>query len=155
MLEYVEDLFAFTADEEGLLVLVNPVNTAGVMGAGLALEFKHRYPSMFGEYKEYCSSDAHFGNFGGTLWIPADDVVVACLATKTDYRKAASLSVIETGLRELAALLRQFSHRKVIVHVPALGCGLGGLRWDSVKPLIEGHLGGLPANIKVKVFLPH
>lgn len=130
----------FDADVEAL---VNPVNTVGVMGAGLAKEFKKRYPWMFHEYAAVCAR--HELPAGGVLvckpqpyaW---DQRLVICLASKAHFAERSRINYVDSGLRALIMELARLGIRSVAV--PALGCGLGGLDWADVLPLIEKRFGG-------------
>lgn len=119
--------------------IVNPVNTAGSMGAGLAAEFKRRFPGMFSEYVRHCVA----GRLKvGTLWLCKSTAPwVLCLPTKQHWKTPSTLEIIEGGLINLANTYEQRGITSVAL--PHLGCGLGGLEWADVKPLIEGMLGSL------------
>lgn len=140
MITYIEgDIF-----ESGAKVLVNPVNTAGVMGKGLALEFKKRYPAMFEAYRRLCED----GQFQvGDLWLyKADDKWILNFPTKRHWREKSTLDIIETGLQKFAAIYAQEGIASIAF--PKLGSGLGGLDWETqVKPLMERYLGELPIEI--------
>ena len=116
---------------------MNPVNTVGVMGAGLALEFKRRYPEMFGFYKWACK---HRAISTGTLVYYNDYVkIIILFPTKQDWRSKSRIEYIEEGLK---FFVYSCSISKDIpsVSFPMLGCGLGGLKWGDVKPLMEKYL---------------
>lgn len=131
------DLFAAQVE-----ALVNPVNTQGVMGAGLALGFRRRYPDMFAAYQQRCRSGdllpgvMHVWDTGGQpRW-------VINFPTKVAWREPSQLSWIEDGLVDLVAQIGLRSIRSVAL--PALGCGLGGLAWQTVKPVITQALAEVP-----------
>ena len=125
MIKYVKgDIFNSTAN-----LLVNPVNSVGIMGAGLARQFKNRYPVMFKDYKEDCKKGLYVG---GSCKIYGE---VACLATKQHWKDPSQLRYITDGLRRL--WLQMYGKKITSVAIPRLGCGLGGLDWDDVKQLIE------------------
>ena len=143
--EVTGDLLADDAD-----VLVNPVNCVGVMGKGLALQFKNKYPSAFTAYKAYCDSGqlnpGHIFTYklvGGPY--------IAHFPTKRHWRDPSRLVWISMGLRELSAVLRDLQASSVAL--PALGAGLGGLNWNMVKLVIHHHLGSL-AWIDVRLYVP-
>jgi O-acetyl-ADP-ribose deacetylase (regulator of RNase III) len=144
-IEFVHgDLLA--ADVEAL---VNAVNTVGVMGKGLALQFKQAYPSAYEEYRLACEADRvklgtmHVVDVGGKL--------IVNFPTKRHWRARSKLADIEAGLEDLVRVLSQ---RHVgSVAIPALGCGLGGLDWDDVRPLIEAASRRL-GDTRVLVFEP-
>lgn len=129
-------------------ILVNPVNAVGCMGAGLALQFKQRYPKMFELYKERChlrvkSSDemdpepVPVFNAGDIfpVAIPEDGHIVINLATKGHWKNASLLSDIERGLYALLDYMLQNHINSVAI--PALGCGLGGQDFNAVSEVIE------------------
>lgn len=124
--------------------LVNPVNTVGVMGAGLAKRFKEKYPEMFWQYRNACCSGRL--KIGGLLLWDGTARWVLCLPTKRHWRDQANLTDIEEALRTFK---QGYRYNKITsAAFPALGCGLGGLQWDMVKPLMEHHLTlGIPIEI--------
>ncbi len=130
--------------------LVVPVNTVGVMGAGLAKAFARRWPELAREYTIKCVR----GYLGiGTLFfwvIPAakgPPRYVVCLPTKQNWRDPSRLEYVETGVRLFAELYDAFDIASA--SFPQLGCGLGGLAWNQVKPRMEHHLAGLPIPVRV------
>ncbi|MES2387631.1 MAG: macro domain-containing protein [Bacteroidota bacterium] len=133
--------------------LVNTVNTVGVMGKGIALQFKEAFPQNYSEYLKVCKS----GELQpGTLLIFEEQTLngartIINFPTKTDWRKKSTYKIIESGLQEL----RKQTEVKEIksLALPPLGCGLGGLDWNIVKPLIERYLGDL--NARIEVFEPN
>lgn len=143
MLKYVEgDLFCSPAQ-----VLVNTVNTVGVMGKGIALEFKKRYPEMFLHYKEQC--DKHKLIIGKLLlWYEPDHWILQ-FPTKEHWRNPSKMEYIEKGLM---AFVRKYADYNISsVAFPKLGCGNGELNWNNVKPLMEKYLKDLP--IEVYIYL--
>ena len=137
---YVQgDLFQSNAK-----VLINPVNVMGVMGKGLALEFKKRYPVMFEEYHILCEN----GQLKiGDLWLyKASDKWVLNFPTKQHWREKSTLEIIETGLQKFVTIYDQETITSIAF--PKLGSGLGGLDWDTqIRPLMEQHLQPLPIEI--------
>jgi O-acetyl-ADP-ribose deacetylase (regulator of RNase III) len=129
-------------------ILVNTVNCFGVMGGGIALEFKNKYPKMYKDYYHDCL----LGNYkpGEPVAWTDDKVIIINFPTKNHYRNPSELKWIETGLIWLKEFLKD--KNDLVVALPALGCGLGGLKWENVKPLIEQYLHDSPANIHS--FLP-
>lgn len=148
MIHYIQgDLLASNAQ-----VLVNPVNCVGVMGGGLAKAFKNKYPDMFDDYAAMCSMGMiKVGEF--TMFKnPDDGKVILNLPTKLNWRDPSELEYIEKGLDSFARY--NFSTEKLTTFAfPKLGCGLGGLSWESqVKPLMESKLKGL--NLIICVYEP-
>ncbi|MBD3004739.1 macro domain-containing protein [Streptomyces sp. 5-10] len=122
--------------KSGSHTLVNPVNCEGVMGAGLALQFKQRYPGMFARYRVLCRA----GNIvpGSIMFDDGDGQHIANLATKGYWRSPSRLEWIDDGLTTLAQHIEEEGVPSVAV--PPLGCGLGGLDFRDVFPLMVRHL---------------
>jgi O-acetyl-ADP-ribose deacetylase (regulator of RNase III) len=137
------------ADAEAL---VNPVNTVGVMGKGLALQFRQAYPENFRAYQ--FASARHVVRLGRMFvhetGLPHPRFIIN-FPTKGHWRDASRLADIKMGLDDLRLVIGVREIRSVAV--PALGCGLGGLDWDEVLPLITGALGDLP-DVQVLVYPP-
>lgn len=128
--------------------LLNPVNCVGVMGAGLALEFKRRYPAMNREYEKKCKARELNPGFP-YIWHGKPKSIIN-FPTKNDFRNASNMYMIIDGLRVFA-----FSYQKwgvESVAFPALGCGYGGLNWAAVKPIMESFL--LRCDIPVEIYPP-
>jgi O-acetyl-ADP-ribose deacetylase (regulator of RNase III) len=129
--------------------LVNPVNCVGTAGAGLALAFKRRFPFQTAEYARQCrAGNIRIGRV--TVIRRAQDRSMICFPTKQHWKDSSNLPDIELGLIALrkAILENDFDG----VAVPALGCGLGGLDWEDVRPLIFHHLSNL--NTPIEVYEP-
>jgi O-acetyl-ADP-ribose deacetylase (regulator of RNase III) len=134
--------------------LVNTVNTEGVMGKGIALQFKQAYPAMFKSYEAACKAkEVRLGHVyiydlgglvGGPRWI-------INFPTKGHWKSKSRLVDIETGLHDLVMQVRQLGIRSIAV--PPLGCGFGGLEWKDVEPLIVNAFVSLP-DVHVKIFTP-
>ena len=142
------DIFASGAD-----CLVNPVNCVGVMGAGLAKKFKRRFPRHFHEYYEAVKEGGvqlgciFFAN-PGVEGVPK---IIACFPTKFHYNSVSRLSYIEDGMHILVKTLMNSRTIKSIA-IPALGCGLGGLHFAQVEPVIRKHLTHI--EIDAKIYAP-
>jgi O-acetyl-ADP-ribose deacetylase (regulator of RNase III) len=134
--------------ESNAQTLVNTVNCVGVMGKGIALEFKQRYPAMFRAYKRIC--DLHQLEIG-TLWLwQGADHWVLNFPTKKHWRYPSKIEWVEAGLDKFVA---EYSRRGITeVSFPRLGCGNGGLRWGDVRPVMERYLGNLPITVFVHDF---
>lgn len=127
--------------------LVNPVNTVGVMGKGLALEFRRRYPNMFDEYKKQCRDGwLYVGDL--MLW-RAKDHFVLNFPTKKHWKEPSSLIYIEAGLLSFANKYESYGISSIAF--PKLGCGNGGLDWKAVKPVMERYLQELPIDAYIYV----
>lgn len=133
--------------------LVNAVNCVGVMGRGVALEFKRAFPANFDAYKSACArGDVRLGEvFVFERPESSSPQFIINFPTKRHWRSKSRLDDIERGLDDLAAVIDQRSMDSVAL--PALGCGLGGLEWDAVKALIESKLGDLQ-RVDVQVYAP-
>lgn len=132
MINYIEgDLFQSSAP-----VLVNTVNCVGVMGKGIALQFKHRFPKMFVDYQQRCQA----GEIGlGKLTVFTEDgKTIINFPTKRRWREKSQLRDVGLGLIALKDLIKE--EAIPYLAMPALGCGNGGLEWKDVKRMVEHHL---------------
>lgn len=139
----------FDSDAEAL---VNAVNTVGVMGKGLALQFKQRYPRNYQLYREACRNNQVC--LGKMLVVPTNQVTnpkwIINFPTKTHWREPSQLSYIERGLVDLVQQVSFYGINSLAV--PALGAGLGGLDWEDVKAMLLRYLSAL--NIPVTIYEP-
>ncbi len=133
--------------------LVNTVNCVGIMGKGLALQFKKAYPENFALYQKACGAGEvqpgrmlvyETGAFIGARYI-------INFPTKRHWRNGSQYIDIESGLRALIEEIRRRGIKSVAV--PPLGCGLGGLDWKRVRPMIEQAFFALP-EVDVHLFEP-
>lgn len=133
--------------------LVNTVNTVGVMGKGMALQFKRAYPAMFKDYASAAKRDDlaigrmhvwHTGQLDGPR-------VLINFPTKRHWRGGSKLADIEAGLNDLVNVIRQEQIRSIAI--PPLGCGHGGLDWADVEPLIRAKLAPLK-DVDVRIYPP-
>lgn len=128
--------------------IVNTVNTVGVMGKGLALQFKTAYPENFKIYKRACEE----GRFtiGQMLITQTNDVfgnnkLIVNFPTKTTWRKPSEYTYIQQGL---IALKQEILSRNIkSIAIPPLGSRNGGLDWNTVRRMIETELAGLDCDI--------
>lgn len=160
------DLFTSTAQ-----VLVNTVNCEGVMGKGIALEFKNKYPDMFHDYQYWCK---HLKPKGGSImwwqetekteiqqatfsfWDPKPKVkigkTILCFATKESWRNKSKIEWIELGLQNFVEdidIVKKY-FKSISVAFPKLGCNNGGLDWETqVKPLMIKYLEPLETKIEI------
>ena len=135
--------------KEEVEAIVNPVNCVGVMGRGLALEFKKRFPENFKMYKESCLiGDVIPGRmlvtFGGCV---KPYRFIINFPTKRHWKDLSCLEDISLGLDRLR--LGLINNEVKSIAIPALGCGLGSLKWWVVKELISSKLNNLDVNIVV------
>lgn len=135
--------------ESEAVAFVNTVNLNGVMGKGVALQFKQRFPMNFKAYRHACQA-GEIG-IGKLLAVYEQDTfgnrLIINFPTKTDWRRPSEYAYIESGLEDLRRLITEMNIPSVAV--PPLGAGNGGLNWIRVKELINKHLGGLQAMIYV------
>jgi len=141
---------------EPVEALVNTVNCVGVMGKGVALEFKKRWPANFKEYKKLCDAKRlqpgqMFVFETSELFASDGPRFLVNFPTKAHWRSKSQLSYVEDGLDALAKSIKHYGIRSVAI--PPLGCGNGGLDWNDVKPLILSKLGALQ-DVKIVVFAP-
>lgn len=128
-------------------VLVNPVNTMGAMGAGLAYDFKRYFPEMFPIYQELCRTDQF--EVGQLMLYKTPHKWVLNFPTKKHWRAEAKLEYLETGLQKFASSCAALNITSV--SFPLLGTGSGNLPIDEVRPLMESYLGVLPITIFIHV----
>ena len=134
--------------------LVNTVNTVGVMGKGIALQFKQAYPAMYRDYERACKNgDVRLGRMhvydlgglaGGPRWL-------INFPTKGQWRSRSRIADIEQGLKDLVEKARALEIKSIAL--PPLGCGHGGLSWNDVRPMIEAAFAGMK-DVRVLVFAP-
>lgn len=143
MIEYIEgNIFNSPAQ-----VIVNTVNTVGVMGKGLALSFKKRYPKMFEAYKKAC--DKHQLTIGKLMLYYAPDHWIMMFPTKESWRNPSKLEYLEAGLNKFVTT---YAEKKITsIAFPKLGCGNGELSWADVKPVMEKYLRPLPITVYIYV----
>lgn len=130
-------------------VLVNTVNTVGVMGKGIAKDFKTIYPEMFRKYQQLCESK----QFDiGQLWLyKTDHKWILNFPTKKDWKQPSKVEYIEAGLKKFS--LTYADKGITSIAFPMLGCGNGGLKWENeVRPLMEQYLNRLPIDIYVYLY---
>lgn len=127
-------------------IRVNTVNCVGVMGAGVALAFKTRYPAMFRDYKKACDAgEVQPGRLN--VWRTLTEWIIN-FPTKRHWRENSRYEDVEDGLKALRQYLDNVG-KSVRVALPALGCGHGGLDWSRVSKMIVEHL----ANVQAEIFV--
>jgi len=150
MIKYIEgNILESNAD-----ALVNTVNTVGVMGKGLALQFKKEFPQNYKIYHQACK-DKSF-TIGNLIVTEEESLLygkktIIDLPTKTDWRKPSEYSYIEIGLERLASLIQERNIKSIAI--PSLGTGHGGLDWNQVRTIIERILKDV--NSEIQVYLPN
>ena len=134
--------------------MVNTVNTVGVMGRGIALQFKLAYPGVFRDYERACNAgevklgQVHVVDVGGLAGGPR---WIINFPTKGHWRAASRLADIESGLKDLVATIQKLHIRSIAI--PPLGCGNGGLDWNEVLPRIQTALAEVP-DVEALVYTP-
>lgn len=125
--------------------LVNTVNCVGVMGRGIALQFKKAFPD---NYKAYAAACKRQEVQPGRITNPR---LIINFPTKRHWRGKSRMADIDAGLVALAEEVRSREIRSIAI--PPLGSGLGGLEWSEVRPRIEAALGGL-GDLEIVIFEP-
>lgn len=129
---------------------INTVNCVGVMGKGIALQFKLKYPDMYKEYREICNNNElepgilhvwYRGVYG------LSPKYIINFPTKVNWRNPSKIGWIEKGLCKLQDVIRKLNLKSIAI--PALGCSNGGLDWNVVRPIIESYL----KNINCEIYL--
>lgn len=133
--------------------LVNTVNTEGVMGKGIALEFKEAFPKNYEKYREACKdgkieTGKMFVFETGSLTYPH---YIINFPTKKHWRNPSKLEYIKDGLEDLERVIKKLKIKSIAI--PPLGCGNGKLNWKDVKPLIESSINKFP-EINALIFEP-
>lgn len=149
MITHVEgDLLAADVD-----ALVNTVNCVGIMGKGIALQFKRRYPGVFTAYAQACKR--HEVTIGKMFVVPTDQIMgprlVINFPTKKHWRSPSQIDYIEQGLIHLRQVIRQYGIASIAI--PPLGSGSGGLDWSEVKPMIIRALEDM-ADVDIRLYEP-
>jgi len=129
--------------------LVNTVNCVGIMGKGLALEFKKRYPDMFSDYNFRCE---HNGVKLGKPYLYKSPIVpwILLFPTKKQWRSVSNIKDIEKGLQHLVDNYKEWGITSL--GIPPIGCGLGQLDWKIVGPTLYRYLRKL--EIPVELYAP-
>ena len=133
--------------------LVNTVNCVGIMGRGVALQFKKNYPDNFKSYVEACKrQEVQPGQmFVYDTEQLIDPQYIINFPTKRHWRGKTHMGDIESGLVSLVEVIKAKNIRSIAI--PSLGCGLGGLDWKEVKPRIKFALDALE-DVQVLVYEP-
>ena len=134
--------------------IVNTVNTVGIMGKGIALQFKRKWPANAKAYEEACK---HGEVIPGRMFIfdngqLVEPKYIINFPTKRDWRQPSRMADIEAGLKDLVSQIIDL--RIQTIAIPPLGCGNGGLNWSEVKPRIEAAFAKIP-DVEVRLFAPN
>lgn len=160
---FYKDIFLTPLD-----AIVNPCNCMGIAGAGLAKEFRKRFSKNFTAYRQACH-DATLRV--GKVFIYQTDLLanyhiqpkyIINFPTKHHWNNPSTMEMIELGMDDMVKQILDLNANPKVAEswrikslgIPALGCGLGGLNWNDVSPLIEEKIQPLLSAIDVKVFGP-
>lgn len=140
--------------EEDIEAIVNTVNCIGIMGRGIALQFKKKYPANF---KAYAEAAKHNEVIPGKMFVFENNKnfppkYIINFPTKRHWRDKSRISDIQSGLQALAETIQKEKIQSIAI--PPLGCGLGGLNWGEVRQLIVTTFEKLP-DVNIIVFEPN
>lgn len=126
--------------------LVNPINCVGVMGKGLALAFKNKFPKMYEVYRKDCALNKI--KVGKVYpYYEGGNIRVLNFPTKNHRKLKSKVEYIEKGLEFFVNNYEKYGIKSIAF--PLLGCGNGGLDWIKVKSLMVAYLEKLPINIEI------
>ncbi|MGL5832426.1 MAG: type II toxin-antitoxin system antitoxin DNA ADP-ribosyl glycohydrolase DarG [Waterburya sp.] len=136
--------------EENIEALVNTVNCVGVMGKGIALQFKQAFPENFKQYKKACDAkEVKPGEMFTTSTGKLFPKYIINFPTKNHWKGKSKIKDIESGLKALVEEVKQLDVKAIAI--PPLGCGNGGLDWGKVKPMIVSAFAELP-DVRAVIF---
>jgi O-acetyl-ADP-ribose deacetylase (regulator of RNase III) len=139
--------------QEDVDAIVNTVNCVGVMGKGIALQFKNKWPANYQQYEIACKrklvkTGEMFVHDSGGLIKPN---FIINFPTKNHWRGSSKIEFIQEGLEDLIVQIKRLNIKSIAI--PPLGCGNGGLSWAEVRPLIEQAFSNIP-EVDVRLFEP-
>jgi len=139
---------------EKVEALVNTVNCVGVMGKGIALQFKKKFPQNYLAYKKACQEkQVKIGKmFVYKLQLFGNPKYIINFPTKRHWKEKSKLEYIGVGLKDLVTTINKFKIKSIAI--PPLGCGLGGLDWKLVKGLLEEELKPVKDKLEIIIFTP-
>jgi O-acetyl-ADP-ribose deacetylase (regulator of RNase III) len=135
--------------------IVNAVNCVGVMGKGIALQFKQKWPENFKVYKRACDEGRlrpgrmHVHDLGKLAGRP---YFIINFPTKDHWRTESQIPWIEEGLIDLVRVVRELGIQSIAI--PPLGCGNGGLDWPVVRSMIESAFQPIAESVDLLLFQP-
>lgn len=151
VIRYVENSNLFDSNADAL---INPVNCKGTMGKGIAREFSKRFPECVPPYKQACITGKLTPGvlLYVKLAIQPDFFAmrrpgIILFPTKNHWKDPSRLEWIDQGLHYLKSNYQLWGIRSVAM--PQVGCGLGGLNWELVRPIVEEVFSGEPIEIEV------
>ncbi len=135
--------------KQDVKAIVNAVNCVGIMGKGIALQFKNKFPKNFQLYENACKQN---NVIPGKMFIcEVDSQYIINFPTKRHWRDSSRLEDIIIGLDDLARIITELKIQSIAI--PPIGCGLGGLEWSIVKTHIENKLSHL-TDVQITVLEP-
>jgi O-acetyl-ADP-ribose deacetylase (regulator of RNase III) len=143
--------FRYNGDilQSSMHAIVNTVNCVGVMGAGIALAFKKRFPDMYKDYAARCNRQEV--KLGEPYCYRSQGKIIINFPTKNHWKGNSQLEWIRKGLQYMAAHLQEWGVQSLAL--PPLGCGLGNLSWDQVRPLMLEACTSL--TLPVEIYAPY
>lgn len=148
MIKYIPFSMFDAFSDPDVQTVVNTTNCMGIMGKGLALEFKIRFPEMFEDYVGRFKS----GNLNPNepyLYKTKDKWIVN-FPTKNHWRYPSRLEFVDGGLKYFIQHYKEWGVKSIAF--PRLGCTSGGLKWEQVKPVMEKHLSNLDG-VEIRIYL--
>lgn len=131
---------------------INPVNCVGVMGAGLAKQFKDRHPDNYMAYELACANKSVLT---GRMFVFKPEIgpkYIINFPTKRHWKSKSKMEYIETGLYDLVKIIKTYNISSIAI--PAIGSGLGGLKWTDVENKIITILSD-SENIDIEIYAPY
>ncbi len=135
--------------------LVNTVNTVGIMGKGIALQFKKAFPNNYRAYVDACKNK----NIDiGKLFVFTDsnmlsgEKIIINFPTKIDWKKPSEYEYINKGLDNLITIIKSYNIKSIAI--PPLGAGNGGLEWEKVKKILNEKLKDIDIDIDILIYEP-
>lgn len=133
--------------------IVNTVNCVGVMGKGIALQFKNKWPDNYAQYEDACKEKrvktGHMFVYDSGGLVKPNYIIN--FPTKDHWRGNSKVEYIQDGLQDLVTQIKRLDIKSIAI--PPLGCGNGGLEWAAVRPLIEQAFSNIP-EVDVRLFEP-
>mgnify|MGYP003094579023 FL=1 len=146
MIKYINNGNIFNSTCE---FLINPVNTVGVMGKGLALQFKNIFPNNFLKYRQHCLEDNL--SVGKLLITSENSKKIINFPTKEDWRNQSKLEYIILGLEKLEIAINRFNIKSIAF--PKIGAGLGGLDWNLVLEEIKKFHQRINPDVIIEIYI--